>query len=163
MSDAVRSVAPDRPATGLSRRQIVRAAAWAAPVLVLATAAPATAASTPPNTPTPTQPPKDGLRMYSNWASRQWGTGWGTRGRLIGATQAGNATDATITGVTIIATRSDLPGRSQTLWTGSLGAYKGSDAAPIDWASPTAGDAPITVTYTITAPGYEAVVGSSTV
>lgn len=39
------SLLPDDPSGGLSRRQIVRAAAWAAPVIVLATAAPAAVAS----------------------------------------------------------------------------------------------------------------------
>lgn len=47
-SDAV--AVAERPA-GLNRRQLLRAGAWAAPALVLATAAPAAAASTPTGVP----------------------------------------------------------------------------------------------------------------
>lgn len=43
----------EKPA-GLNRRQLLRAGAWAAPALVLATAAPAAAASTPPGPTVPT-------------------------------------------------------------------------------------------------------------
>lgn len=60
---------PSQKQSGISRRTIVRGAAWAAPVVAMANAAPAFAASTP-------TPPRSGISGWMTWGvGCSWKTG----------------------------------------------------------------------------------------
>lgn len=87
----------ERPA-GLSRRQLLRAGVWAAPALVLATAAPAAAASAPTKVP---------ARMYTfsqNCISEVWDGKANVVTAFFGAVNFQPGGPATVTGATLTLT-----------------------------------------------------------
>src|SRR4051812_910081 len=80
--------------SGMDRRQLLRAGAWAAPVIVLATASPASAASTDPY-----ELVLDGTNFNFGWSSS------GQRTGIVGSTQVRvvfHPDAATITGITLV-------------------------------------------------------------
>ncbi|GAA3203536.1 hypothetical protein [Microbacterium terregens] len=171
----------------LDRRQILKAGAWAAPIIVLATAAPAAAASTvvpdksapapapaPPQPAQPTQPAPsvDSLRFSSTavWqGGNKWnvGTPWegfgGTPGQVVGnfwienrsADQSTGLANKATAVVTVIVTRSDLPGQSRT-FTHAIPFNEHASENPFTWDNPNyAWNKPVTVTFNAVASGFK--------
>lgn len=92
---------PDRRA--IDRRTLLRAGAWAAPVIVLATAAPAAAASADPaSTPAPR------FSDYFVWDAQAPADNWGSI--QIADSTLVNKTGRTLTGVTAMLSVSPAPG-----------------------------------------------------
>lgn len=162
----------------LDRRQILKAGAWAAPIIVLATAAPAAAASTvtdkPGAAPAPAQPasPVDTLRFSTTavWqGGNRWnvGTPWegsgGTPGQVVGnfwienrsADQATGKANTAAAVATIVVTRSDLPGQSKT-FTYTIPANGQAFENPFTWDNPNyVWNKQVTVTFNAVASGFK--------